>query len=266
MNKDDLKFYLPYLGTFLIILGAVKVVVYYNFFGFSISTYLDLTEILSLFLKDIIMLSSTLLFTYLFLFFTISSKEKINISIEFNEEFVSKSFYKRLYIYLTAGYINLVLFTVLWLPFSMIIYWIFDIYKISIGLYICVVIGRIISIVGLEYSREYYLKHKKGLNPMIRNLTQYVVVAFAIILLYTFIEYRAVKVGKIYSGTTIYTNTDTLVSNNSNYFIGNIRNFVFFYNELNNSVIAIPVSEINKIEIRKKGIKSRNDSFFTDTY
>ena len=47
MTKEDYKFYVPYLGTLLILLSATKLTIYYSLFGLNITSYLEFSEILT---------------------------------------------------------------------------------------------------------------------------------------------------------------------------------------------------------------------------
>lgn len=65
MNLKQILTYSPLIGAFLIFLGALKLDLIYSHFDINIFNFLDFSEILTLFLKDInIILFSVLLMTF----------------------------------------------------------------------------------------------------------------------------------------------------------------------------------------------------------
>ena len=71
-----------------------------------------------------------------------------------------------------------------------------------------------------------------------------------------FNEIRSVKKDKIYYGTEIhYQKFDDkikFISDSTSYYIGKTKNYVFIFQELNNTTKIIPVKNINQIIIKKK--------------
>jgi len=61
-----------------------------------------------------------------------------------------------------------------------------------------------------------------------------------------------VKSNHIYSGTKIIGKTDTLVSNDSVYFIGKSDNYIFFFNQKSDNVNVYPTNSIEKIIYKSK--------------
>ena len=71
-----------------------------------------------------------------------------------------------------------------------------------------------------------------------------------------FNEIRSVKKDKIYYGTEIhyqkFDNKIKFISDSTSYYIGKTKNYVFIFQELNNTTKIIPVKNIDQIIIKKK--------------
>ena len=68
LDKKIIKAFLPFIGAMLIAFGYVKLSLYYNHFDISINNYLEVSEVLTLFLPDIIKYGLIIFMSFLFSF------------------------------------------------------------------------------------------------------------------------------------------------------------------------------------------------------
>jgi hypothetical protein len=67
----------------------------------------------------------------------------------------------------------------------------------------------------------------------------------------TYGEIETVKTDKIYYKTTFFVGSEKYVSDSSHYYIGQTKNFLFYYNEKEQSTTVFPMSDIKSITFQK---------------
>ncbi|MEO8712613.1 MAG: hypothetical protein ABI405_10845 [Parafilimonas sp.] len=69
-------------------------------------------------------------------------------------------------------------------------------------------------------------------------------------------EAQNVKAVKSFTGTTITINGNDVISDSNYYFIGETKEYIFFYNEKTNSPTIYPMEKVEKIQYVVKDFKS----------
>ena len=80
-TTDKLKEYLPIISIVLLIIGAIRLIVYYRFFGIDITSYIDLSEVLILSLPFFLTSAIFLLTAVSYAFFRIAYESNSDYSI-----------------------------------------------------------------------------------------------------------------------------------------------------------------------------------------
>lgn len=95
-----------------------------------------------------------------------------------------------------------------------------------------------------------------NLSTGVNNLIVIFILISAFFLNNIFNEIRSVKENKIYFGTEIhykkFENKVKFISDSTSYYIGKTKNYVFIFQEFNNTTKIIPVKNIDQIIIKKK--------------
>ena len=251
MLNEDLKYLIPYSGTVLIIFGAIKLITFFSFFGVNITPYLDFTEILTLFLNNIIAFGSVFLILNFILFLispkSIDEESAINIENSTSE----KKIYKRLKYYNGTGPIDMLTITIGLILIGIILLFInkskiWDIITIGGALWI----GFLIKVLVLEVRRQYIIKYEKYPKAIYLQMFLIFVVLLAMTLRTAYKEYDNIKNKKINTGTEITLSNVKITSTKQYYYILNTRNYVFFYDEKNKSCDIFPMAEVKKITLK----------------
>lgn len=232
-------------------LGALKQIIYYKLFHFSIVPYLEFTESLTFFLNDFALFGGMVLIQNLLGFLFVPKSEEESIGMGLNEALKEKNFFNRLNAYAVNG-INLYLILIVWLigfPF-----WIWLSNKPWTYYFIFLaVIAFILIFLTLIYElrRQWFIKFDEHPKLIYTNLFR----IFLILLLFTisnaYIEHDTVAEEKKYFGTWISTDRDSILSDSNYYFIGQTRNFVFFHNQLDCSTTAFSRADIKSLTIKE---------------
>ena len=79
-NREDFKKIVPIVTPFIMLCGVLKQTIYYNYFNIRITYYLEFTEVLTLFLNDLLYYGSLMFFVGVFIFITDSKEEIMAVS------------------------------------------------------------------------------------------------------------------------------------------------------------------------------------------
>ena len=233
-------------------MGATKLIVYYSLFGITISPYLEFTEILTLFLNDLLYFIGMISFQVIFMFLMQPKKEFESISQGLNETLVENGLLKRIYSYAVNG-VNLIVLACIWLlgiPF-----WIifskqpFLVYMW--GLYILIGALAIITI-SHEVRRQWFIKFNVYPKMVYSNIARIFILLLVLTLISAFGEYYSVKNKKKYLGTIIILKDKVINSDSTYYFIGETKNFIFLHNDKNLTNDVIPLTEVKMLSIKSR--------------
>ncbi|RPD44428.1 hypothetical protein [Paracnuella aquatica] len=236
------------IGPLLILLGGIRLVLYYFFFDINILNFLELGEIITSFFNSIILLVGAGTLGFFLIRFRNGSTAENRSIISPNDSFGTrlKKYCKRLWPLLTAGVATLlVLITINAL-----------IGPIGIELILGSILITVapITLLIMMYEFNWYASNGRISDfdwKIGDNLFTFFLIGLLIVYL-TLIEVRTVKRSKYYYGTQInLDNDEKFVSDSSTYFIGNTKNYLFIYSEETNSTRVLPMSRIKEIVFRK---------------
>jgi hypothetical protein len=250
-DSDTIKKSLPYVTGFMIFCGFVKLKLYYAAFHIDIQEYLELTEILSSFVSDIILYSVMILFGYFFSFL-LTTKERTNQQVDIADDILkTDGFFKRLgkhiknlkqiiFIIFALGLINL---TALFVRGETHLYGTFSLYSLFV-IFVFVILRE-------EYRRKYISHFNMDINHSFFNILLTAVLFMSFTIKYSFSDIDATKNQKKYIGTIIQTkDNQRIISDSVNYYVGMTRNYLFIYNQLKDETIVLNRSDVKDITLK----------------
>ncbi len=229
--------YTGLISSYIVFCGVLKFYIYYKSFGISILQFVELQEIIILFMDNLIAYLAIILPTTLTLFFLFYNKYTFN-------SWRSKELRKTL--------ITLILFCILCFVGGYIYY------KNNRGLvaidFILLIILIVICILAIPLAYPWVYRFLNNKIKIKINLPGITSIFLAIILLlYTIStainEVFKVKNQKYYSGVEIRMKENKVItSDDSCTFIGNTKNYVFLYYNNSMSCVAYKMSDIESIK------------------
>ena len=170
LEKNILKQFFPYAGSIVVLFGFIKQLLYYNYFGINIENYLSLTEILTLFLKDILIYIGVIVVILLIRFFVESKKEVEKYSKIRSEIAIDNSFKGRLKLHfkLLAELFLFSGFVLLHNVFNFI--WRREIFWDNFLTTLIIPIMLIGLVMILEFRNKYIQLYKKDINITVYNI------------------------------------------------------------------------------------------------
>lgn len=248
IDNKTLKKVIPYFGPILIMLGYVKLNLFYNHFGIKIVDYLEFTEILTLFLPDIVYFSSILFFVFIFDFLT---KDEIEITSQDNikDEIISThSFKKRIKLNYKLNTFLFWFSLLIMIGFLIKLIWFRETLTFLDWFYLMVPTLLIFMIIMLEYRYKYYNTYGEKLNPSYNN---YILILFFYTLFSVFYTFTDIDKTENRSDKTIsFLYLDTKIqTDESLIFIGNTKNYLFIHNKKKNKSFVFNRSDIKDLQI-----------------
>jgi hypothetical protein len=248
---EKLKLLLPYAGPVLIFLGILKLQLYYSAFDVSIILFLDFSEILTAFLGDVLVLAFYCAMMLVGTFFTTPKFETSKTGFV-NNFFAESSFKRRL-----SAFIKWAFFPWIFLlnaPFLLsIAILFFTKADISIALWVLFWNNVSISIVFFvyEFRYRYRLRTGKDIDTWFANLTLIFLIILSVLFQRVQSDVRLVKEQKKFANVTFTVGQRLIKSDSSAYYIGNTRNYLFFYDQSKATTTVYPMSGISEITFAK---------------
>jgi hypothetical protein len=243
MDTKSLKPLIPFLPFVVIVIGLLKTITFYSYFGININDFISLSEVTVLFADSISLI-----------FFFVIAPCIIwiaNTPYQYGYPFKYDAIESR------ANNIRKRWYKSLPTLFSILLF-LLCIAGITFGNYIVRVQFIIIAFVLItililrELYHEYYEKNNKHYNPIFFTLTVGVLTFVVVVIYMELVKADSVKRGR-YNGTKVYTSDSTYVADSSNIYVGKTDRYIFMYNTVNSSPTIIPVSEVKKlILVRRK--------------
>jgi hypothetical protein len=248
------KTIIPYLGSFIIFLGVVRLMFYYWQFNIQIISYLEFSEIATSFLDMLLFSIFIGIATIITLFFQANRNNNQNGNITFTQISNTESFWQRLKYY--PYYIRLIPYCIIMIGLSIILKLIFKTFTWNEILIFCAfcLTTNVVLIVLVEAL----IKHQKlGSTKnqwFLIGLVSLFTGCLIITIVKTFTEVNDVRERKAYYGTTIVLDDSTkLVSDSTNYFISKTQNFVFFYHEKTKTSDVYPMTRVKQLSFKVNG-------------
>ncbi|MEI6695639.1 MAG: hypothetical protein WCO13_06200 [Bacteroidota bacterium] len=248
-NEFSLSQYLTYVGPFLIFLGMTRLITFYNSFGVSITSYLNISEVLTSFFDIIILV--VIFFTLLSIQnFLVKDKNDMEIANKKRQAIIEEvSFLKICLLYLNY-FSNLIIYGLIVVFGFIIAHYCFNLnttFTVSIwtGAFVFLLIFLIIQV---EIERK-HIQFNSSVNKkrFIFFILYFLVFTYGVIL-YSSYQAGQIRRDKSTFGVNItLDNNQTLVSDSSNYFIGKTQNYVFIYHEKESKTDIIPMTRVKQI-------------------
>ena len=237
-------------------MGAIKQILFYKSFNFNVIEYIELSEVLILFLNDIFYLILMIIMGVIFEFvqtskYELNKIENIQKAIKQSENFGEriKNYYRLYKEGLWAIFFLGILDLVIYITSKTMNENIHLLFIFSVAMCFTMIIWTEIKLKIKRLSGD-------NISTRMNNLIVVFIVISAFFSNNIFNEIRSVKKDKIYYGTEIhykkFNNKMKFISDSTSYYIGKTKNFVFIFQELNNSTKIIPVKNIDQIIMKRK--------------
>lgn len=241
----------PLIGAFLIFLGSLRLIVFYNFFDIHIVNYLEFTEIITSFL-DVLAISVFFIVTSLIqgLWMNDQHRDEKQDSIR-NQIYHEKSFFRRIFLYFKQNAELIILGAFI----SLIAFVIYLIYGKALSTIqnIGLLLFVFIFLTGLFYELEIRIQdYKSGVRVVFRTMLIGTIISLLTAYLANY-QVDMIKNDNEHSGYTITLNNgEILKSDSTSYYIGKTRNYLFFYDGEAHSTNIIPMDRVQQISIEKE--------------
>jgi len=246
-EKDKLITIGKYFPAYLIFLGSLKLIVFYKSFNIKIVEYIDFTEVLISFFDSVIFYTSIFILPML-LFWGFWGKSVGNANAETFGRKVQIKFYQRIkndftrnkfgFIFGTFGTIFLI-FWGKWDENKIASFIIFP------GMYLFIFTLRELEI---AYKQQY----DYSIPPTYFNTFLLLFMMTSYIISDTLKDATSIKHGYKYYGTEVQFDNETIKSDSIVTYVGQTRNYIFFYNLHKKESIIYPKSKLIKIKLTKK--------------
>ncbi len=246
-KKEQLIEILKYSPAFLIFVGCIKLIIFYNLFGIRIIDYLDLTEVLISFFDNLInyLLTTIVPMLAMLTFFGKKIGEESQKSFTQNSElnFVEriKSDFKEFYI--------LIILTLVLLIFQLVTNkWNYQLLCTLIsypGIYVIIFITR-------EVRISYIKQYRYTIPATYINIFMMAYLFITLIIQNTFKEATEIKDEHKYFGTEIYFEKDTIKCDSNITYVGQTKNFLFVYDIQKHKSLVFPKTKLQKLILVQK--------------
>lgn len=240
---------LPFFGSFIIFLGMIRLIFYYQSFGVNIVNYLDISEIITSFFDILIIVVLQISFSIVQQFLSNSKSENDIRKQKAKEIFEESKFFRRLLKYFS--YFNLILINGAALLIVILIWSFFD-DSITWSSYIILTVATVTIFLFAIVRFEIEVKHQQfNSNDKSRQFMAMLFNGLLFVLIVISISYSqviSVKNDKKYNGVQIHLDDDTILnSDGSHYFIGKTHNYLFFYHHDEQRTDIYPMNRVKMI-------------------
>ncbi|MGI8598206.1 MAG: hypothetical protein ACR2KB_03030 [Chitinophagaceae bacterium] len=239
---NSLKPLIPFLPFLVIVIGLLKTITFYSYFGININDFISLSEVTVLFADSISLIFFLLILPFIILIANLPYQHGYpfdNNAIENRAKNLRKRWYKSL-----PTIISIFLFILCMVGIFLGNYLVRTQFIIIIFVLLAIVILR-------ELYYNYYEKNKKHYDPIYFTLTVGLLMFVGTVIYMQLAKADSVKRGR-YNGTKIYTSDSTYVADSSNIYVGKTDRYLFIFNTNDNSPTIIPISEVKKLTLVRR--------------
>jgi hypothetical protein len=237
---DKVKDYLPIFSAFVLIIGSIRLVYYYSFFGISIAEYIELSEIVTLSLSFLInsLITSAL---FLLLFVPTILRTHMSTGSDKKSEAVAVLCFLA---YISYWFCNT--------------YDIFGNYKLDLRINLDVIVAPFLLLIlafipsYIEQIKNSYIISLFSINVEGKYVTLFVAFAGLFILCVLQSRTNARDILLLRKPDLVKVKIDsTIIESSNNYrFIGKTKNFIFFYNTKDNIADSYALDGGKKISVQ----------------
>lgn len=230
-----LKEYIPIVAPIIIALGIIKQMFYYHAFNIPILNFLEVGEVLILFMFDALLL--LLFIVPPMIMFLVADFQVTKQTTFFGERQTMLDLLFKFFLLLGG-----LLFV--YSAIMMIIYWNDYFEKTLFGLVL------VLSILLMYvYRLSLHAVNETGKKILLTTVV-FVFIVYQV-LVNTNTEARRAYNGR-YIGTVIKTKDTTYISDSTMFYVGKTKEYYFIYNKKKNNAIIIPDGEIEKVTYKTK--------------
>lgn len=224
---------------------------YYQAFGVKIEDFLDFTEIVTALFGDLILLTISIALALLTDFFgttetSVESSNKFVQSFEDQKSFLlrfSLSFIRmRHYLILTNGAV-LVSLAISLFKHQTVTDMIWMLFWVNVPF--------IIVTFQFEVRRKYFKLYDKRIHPTSSNLFLLFLISLSFLVQRVQTEIWLVKDRKKYINVTFTTDNTFVKADSMHYYIGNTKNYLFYYDQDSSKTTVYPMSKITNISFKE---------------
>jgi hypothetical protein len=241
---------IPYLGSFIIFLGVLRLTFFYDEFKIDIISYLEFTEIITSFFDILIILLSLIAMSTMFIIMN-----KIHLK-ENNKKLLtqilgSDSFWKRLKLY-PLYYSNLLLNYLITIVALTLFYYKNTPFYVIIMCSGALLVGFVVEIIITEIKIKHHTLSSSKDSIILSSMMMLSIIVCVYTVELATQEANDIKEKKMYYGTTLYLDDSTkLVSDSTNYYIGKTQNFIFFYHEKAKTTDVYPMDRVKQLSFKE---------------
>lgn len=248
-NELSISQYLTYVGPFLIFLGMTRLITFYNSFGVSITSYLDISEVLTSFFD--ILLLVVIFFAYTSVQnFLASGKDDADKANKKRQAILEEESFLKVCLHYLSYFSSLIIYGLIVISGCVVACFCFNwITTFTVFIWTGVFVFLLIFlIVQVEMERK-HIQFQSSLNK--RRFIFFVL--YFLVFTYCVILYSSYQAGQIrkdkstYGVTITLDNDQIIVSDSSNYFIGKTQNYVFIYHEKEKKTDILPMTRVKQI-------------------
>jgi hypothetical protein len=248
IDSKLIKVFIPFIGTILIVCGYIKLNIIFNHFDININNYLEFSEIITLFLPDIVKNIIFIFFIFFIVYLFISTDKMDRNYSEHKEIINTKSSWKRFKLffkkYQMIGTWSILIFIItivlaIWFPEKLYNYILTNATIPAIFIF---------NWISHEFKRKYNLVNDKEMS------SSYSMLAFTLFIFLVFTINSAFFVIKdIKNNKTIvsfvYINNH-IKSDKNNLYLGQTKNYVFIKNTKSNTAHIYERKQITNFSIK----------------
>lgn len=241
---DKIKENLPLVSAFLLIVGALKLIYYYSYFGIDITSYIELSEILVLSLPFFINSTFILVITLL-LFTPMTVRQELDRLSEDSEQELVNTKNERVVI---GFVISLILGTVMILMYTGYVDFTIT-YDMFFAMSLVVVFPLLLNYVFPAFKRSV----ERAFDVQVERAYFIILIigigVVTLSILYSRHTARNALFKRTYVAAEAKLDTVTVKSSFTYRYVGKTKNYVFFYNTDTNRAEAWPLSNLKKLTI-----------------
>jgi hypothetical protein len=247
---------LPYVSSFIICLGIIRLIYFFSAFGISIVTYLDFSEILTSFL-DMFLILCFVFAVFIFQTFFMFGKTEMENSYKLKQVIITEPKLIRrfkLYIKYSREVYYSAQFVFITLTFYFLLFKESDDSILTLIKWASsIVIAFLFILITGEVDRRLYLFNYTNLQRQVVQVLFNIVLIIIVTATLTQNEINSIKKDKSTYGTLVVLDNDQVINSDSiNYYIGKTRNYVFVHHENLNTTDVIPMSRVKQITIAQR--------------
>jgi len=246
-NKIDR--YYKYIGPFIIFLGIIRLITFYNYFGIAIIDYLNFSEIITSFLDIIVFIVLYFVYIYIQNYLT-SNKSELDIIINKRQKIIEeKKLWKVILLYLNYLKKILILELIIIISFGILHFFFKEIANLVVAVVsIFLITSTIFLIISVEIERKHYHLNSTEIRKQFISIALISLYLILFIMGYSFYQAYSVKNMKSTCGVTImFDNNEIFVSDSTNYYIGKTQNYIFIHHQEKNTTDVFPMTRIKQM-------------------